>query len=292
MSMNTTAVRRRTGEIWTRSLKNETQETLLRKAVGVVDLTTLEGADTEGRVRRLCAKAVRPDIGVGSVAAVCVYADRVKIAREALTELDPTGLVRLACVAGEFPSGRATPDEKGRAARLAHEDGADEIDMVIDRAAMLRGDTNRVYEEVQAVCEGAGGGAHVKVILECHELADLGMIREASEIAIAAGAGWIKTSTGKLATGATPENIYVMLQVVREHQRRTGEIVGVKAAGGVRTAKDAVRYLCLVEELLDESWLTPERFRIGASTLLDDLCMQLRHHETRNYPATRDVPLG
>lgn len=261
-------------------------------AASVIDLTTLEGADTPSRVSRLCAKAVRPDVGVGPVAAVCVYADRVAIARQALDELDVSSSVRLACVAGEFPSGRAAPEEKARAAAWAKNQGADEIDMVIDRAALLAGDAKTVFREISEVCEASGGGAHVKVILECHELADLGMVRDASTLAIEAGAGWIKTSTGKLATGATPENVAVMLQVAHDHERRTGVRVGVKAAGGVRTSKDALRYLLLVSEICGPSWLSPDSFRLGASTLLDDVCMQLRHHSSRRYPSVRETPLG
>lgn len=292
MSVNATALARRCDEIWSRSLKGDTQEGLLRMAASVVDLTTLEGADTPGRVSRLCAKAVTPDAGVGPVAAVCVYADRVALARQSLDELDLARRVRLACVAGEFPSGRASAEEKARAAAWAKNQGADEIDMVIDRAALLSGDTDAVFREIREVCEASGGGAHVKVIIEAHELADLGMVREASLIAIEAGAGWIKTSTGKLATGATPQNVAVMLQVARDHERATGVRVGVKAAGGVRTAKDALRYLLLVSETCGTSWLSADSFRIGASTLLDDICMQLRHHTSRRYPSVRETPLG
>ena len=290
--VNTAAIQRRSREIWSRSLKNDTQEELLRRAVGVVDLTTLEGADTVGRVHRLCSRAVRPDQGVQSVAAVCVYADMASAARAALDAMDIEHRVRVACVAGEFPSGRNTPQEKARAAAWAKEQGADEIDMVIDRGAMLSGNYRKVADEVRAVCEASGGGEHVKVILECAELSSLSVIQHASEIAIEAGAGWIKTSTGKLPGGATPENILVMLNVVAQHQRATGKIVGVKAAGGVRTSKDAIRYLALVNETLGEAWIDPDRFRIGASTLLDDLCLQLRHHRTRQYPSSRDLPLA
>jgi deoxyribose-phosphate aldolase len=281
MRINATSVTRRTNEIWSRSLKNETQEAYLRLSARCIDLTTLEGADTEGRVGRLVRKAVKPDEGVEPVAAVCVYADRVSIAREALTTAG--GGVWLACVAGEFPSGRSAPEEKARAAEMARAWGADEIDMVIDRAAFLSGDTEKVYQEILQVCQAAGGGEHVKVIVEAHELGDLSAVRDACSIAIEAGAGWIKTSTGKLATGATKENIMVMLELARDEEIRTGRKIGVKAAGGVKTAKDAVRYTMLASEILGEDAVGPDRWRIGASSLLDDICLQLRHSRDKRY---------
>jgi deoxyribose-phosphate aldolase len=290
MRINATAVTRRTNEIWSRSLKNETQDAYLRLSARCIDLTTLEGADTTGRVSRLVRKAVMPDEGVEPVAAVCVYADRVSIAREALTAAG--GGVSIACVAGEFPSGRSAPEEKARAAEMARALGADEIDMVIDRAAFLSGDTEKVYQEILQVCQASGGGEHVKVIVEAHELGDLSAVRDACSIAIEAGAGWIKTSTGKLATGATKENIMVMLELARDEEIRTGRKIGVKAAGGVKTAKDAVRYTMLASEILGEDAVGPDRWRIGASSLLDDICLQLRHSRDKRYPARWETPLG
>lgn len=290
MRINATAVTRRTSEIWSRSLKNETQEAYLRLAGRCIDLTTLEGADTKGRIERLVRKAVLPDDGMDPVAAVCVYADRVKIARDALDAAG--GGVQIACVAGEFPSGRAAPEEKARAAQQAREWGADEIDMVIDRAAFLSGDTERVYQEIRQVCQASGGGEHVKVIVEAHELGDLSAVRDACAIAIEAGAGWIKTSTGKLGTGATKENIMVMLELARDEELKTGRKIGVKAAGGVKTSKDAIRYTMLAAEILGFESIKPERWRIGASSLLDDICMQLRHNREKRYPARWETPLG
>lgn len=290
MRINATAVSRRAGEIWSRSLKNETQDEYLRLAARCIDLTTLEGADTEGRIERLVKRAMVPDKGVDPVAAVCVYADRVPIARRIVDNAG--GGVWVACVAGEFPSGRSGPEEKARAAAAARAWGADEIDMVIDRAAFLRGDTNTVFEEVRAVCEAAGGGEHVKVIVETHELGDLTAVRDACSVAIEAGAGWIKTSTGKLTTGATKENIMVMLELARDEERRTGRLIGVKAAGGVKTAKDAVRYTMMAAEILGRDAVVPERWRIGASSLLDDICLQLRHSSEKRYPARWETPLG
>ena len=281
--VNTAAVQRRSREIWSRSLKSDTQQELLRRAVGVVDLTTLEGADTVGRVHRLCARAVRPDQDVQNVAAVCVYADMASAARAALDAMDIEKRVRIACVAGEFPSGRNTPQEKARAAKWAKEQGADEIDMVIDRGAMLSGNYKKVSEEVRAVCEASGGGEHVKVILECAELSSLSVIQHASEIAIEAGAGWIKTSTGKIQPAATLPVTLVMFEAIKDFYFKEGKMIGMKPAGGIATSKIAMQYLVVLRETLGEAWMNADWFRFGASSLANDVLMQLEKLETGVY---------
>ena len=265
----------------TRSIKREAKMWALDMAIRMVDLTTLEGADTPGKVRALCAKARRPDpmdAGVPPVAAVCVYPDLVAVAR---AELDGSP-VAVASVATAFPSGRAALSVKLADVATAVADGADEIDMVIDRGAFLAGRYGQVYEEVRAVRE-ACGSAHLKVILETGELATLDNVSRAAWLAMLAGADFIKTSTGKVSPAATPPVALVMLAAVRDFAESTGRRVGVKVAGGVRTAKDAIRYLVLVRETAGEEWLTPESFRIGASSLLNDLLMQRSKQLTGAY---------
>jgi deoxyribose-phosphate aldolase len=247
----------------------------------MVDLTTLEGADTPGKVRGLCAKARHPDPddpSVPPVAAVCVYPDLVALARG---ELAGSG-VAVASVATAFPSGRASLAVKLADVADAVDAGADEVDMVIDRGAFLAGRYAQVYEEVRAVRE-ACGAAHLKVILETAELATLDNTARASWLAMLAGADFIKTSTGKVTPAATPPVALVMLSAVRDFADATGRRVGVKVAGGIRTAKDAIRYLVLVREIAGPEWLTPELFRIGASSLLNDLLMQRSKQLTGAY---------
>lgn len=271
----------RAAALATRSIKREAKLWALDLAVRVTDLTTLEGADTPGKVRALSAKAVRPDPAdpeVPSVAAVCVYPDLVPVARRAVAG----SAVKVASVATAFPSGRAPLDLKLADVRAAVEAGADEIDMVIDRGAFLAGRYGRVAEEIARVKE-ACGDAHLKVILETGELATLDNVRRASWLAIAAGADFIKTSTGKVSPAATLPVVLVMLQAVRDAADATGRRVGVKAAGGIRTAKDAIRQLVLVHEVAGPEWLTPDLFRIGASSLLNDLLMQRRKQLTGAY---------
>ncbi len=271
----------RAASLATRSIKKESKLAALGLAVSVVDLTTLEGADTPGKVRGLCVKAMRPDPAdpvVGPVAAICVYPDLVRVAKEAL---GGSG-VAVAAVATAFPSGRASPAVKLADVRDAVTAGADEIDMVIDRGAFLAGRYGQVYEEIVAVRE-ACGPAHLKVILETGELAPLDNVLRASGLAMLAGADFIKTSTGKGSPAATPPGALVMLAAVRDYERATGRRVGVKVAGGVRTAKDAIRYLVLVRETAGPAWLTPELFRIGASSLLNDLLMQRRKQLSGSY---------
>jgi deoxyribose-phosphate aldolase len=261
-----------------RSIKTTAKQQGIRLAVSMIDLTTLEGADTPGKVRHLCAKAVvpAPELPeVPSCAAVCVYPSLVGVAREALSG---TG-VRAASVATAFPSGQASLEVKLRDTEDAVAAGADEIDMVISREAFLTGDDHRVMEEIVRVKE-ACGDAHLKVIIETAELGSYDHVRHASMISMEAGADFVKTSTGKAATGATPGTVLVMLEAIRDYGDRSGRAVGMKAAGGVSNSKAALHMLVLVKETLGDEWLTPERFRIGASSLLNDLLMQYQKTET------------
>jgi deoxyribose-phosphate aldolase len=276
----------RVAALATRSIKSGAKLTALDLAISMVDLTTLEGADTPGKVRALCAKAVRPDVtdpSVPSVAAVCVYPDLVQVARRAL----PRAEVAVASVATSFPSGRSSLDVKLADVRDAVTAGADEIDMVIDRGAFLAGRYGQVYAEVRTVRE-ACGSAHLKVILETGELATLDNVARASWLAMLAGADFIKTSTGKVTPAATPAVALVMLSAARDFEQASGRRVGVKVAGGIRTAKDAIRYLVLVNEVAGPAWLTPGYFRIGASTLLNDLLMQRAKQRTGAYASPDD----
>ncbi len=262
----------------TRSIKTTSKAWALEMAIRMVDLTTLEGADTPGKVRSLCAKAMRPDPSdpaTPPVAAVCVYPDLVAVAVEALRGSQ----VHVASVATAFPSGRAALATKLADVRDAIQAGADEIDMVIDRGAFLAGRYGQVHDEIVAV-RAACGTAHLKVILETGELVTLDSVRRASVLALLAGADFIKTSTGKVSPAATPPVALVMLQAVREFADATGEVRGVKLAGGIRSSKDAIRYLVMVSEVAGPRWLDPDRFRFGASSLLNDLLLQ-RHKMTR-----------
>jgi deoxyribose-phosphate aldolase len=270
----------------TRSIKKGAKLQALDMAVRMVDLTTLEGADTPGKVRAMCAKALHPDPAdpaVPPVAAVCIYPDLVSVARAALSGSTGAGsTVAVASVATAFPSGRASLAVKLADVRDATAAGADEVDMVIDRGAFLAGRYGQVYEEVRQVRE-ACGPAHLKVILETAELATLDNVSRASWLAMLAGADFIKTSTGKVSPAATPPVALVMLAAARDYAQATGRQVGVKVAGGVRTAKDAIRYLVLVRETAGPEWLTPALFRIGASSLLNDLLMQRSKQLTGRY---------
>jgi deoxyribose-phosphate aldolase len=271
----------RAASLATRSIKRDAKLWALDASIRMIDLTTLEGADTPGKVRAMCAKALRPDPGdpaVPPVAAVCVYPDLVATARTALAG----SKVAIASVATAFPSGRASLAVKLADVRDAVQSGADEVDMVIDRGAFLAGHYGQVYEEVRAVRE-ACGTAHLKVILETGELATLDNVARASWLAMLAGADFIKTSTGKVSPAATPAVALVMLAAVRDYAGATGRRVGVKVAGGIRTAKDAIRYLVLVRETAGPEWLTPALFRIGASSLLNDLLMQRSKQLTGQY---------
>ncbi|WP_433870071.1 deoxyribose-phosphate aldolase [Saccharopolyspora sp. CA-218241] len=271
----------------TRSIKKDAKRWAIDTAISMVDLTTLEGADTEGKVRSLCAKARRPDPGypdVPPVAAVCVYPD---LAGTAVAALRGSG-VRVASVATAFPSGRAALPVKLADVEHAVAAGADEVDMVIDRGAFLAGRYGQVFEEIRAV-KRACGDAHLKVILETGELASLDAVRRASWLALLAGGDVIKTSTGKVSPAATLPVTHLMLQAVRDWRDGTGQLRGVKPAGGIRTTKDAIRYLVAVHEVAGPEWLTPELFRFGASSLLGDLLMQRRTQLEGRYSAAHHV---
>src|SRR3954451_9568339 len=274
-------VEARAATLGTRSIKTTSKAFALDLAIRMVDLTTLERADTPGKVRALSAKALRPDpadSSCPSAAAVCVYPDLVATARDVL---GGSG-VHVASVATAFPSGRAARHVKLADTRTAVEAGADEVDMVIDRGAFLSGRYLEVFEEILAVREAAQP-AHLKVILETGELQTYDNVRRASCLAMMAGADFIKTSTGKVQPAATLPVTLVMLEAVRDFRAATGRLVGVKPAGGIRTAKDAIRYLVLVNETAGEEWLTPELFRLGASSLLNDLLMQRQKLATGRY---------
>jgi deoxyribose-phosphate aldolase len=271
----------RAASLGTRSIKRESKLYALDLAVRCADLTTLEGADTPGKVTAVCSKAVRPDPTdptIPSVAAVCVYPTLVPVAAE---RLKGTG-VKVASVAGGFPSGLAPLqerlDEIGQAVRW----GADEIDIVLNRSAFLSGRYHQAYEEV-ALSKEASGTAHLKVILEIGELGSYDQVRKASMLAMAAGADFIKTSTGKIGSSATHAGALCMMEAARDFHRQTGRAVGVKVAGGIRRAKEAWIYLVILHETLGPDWLTPDRFRFGASTLLNDLLMQVRKEREGRY---------
>jgi deoxyribose-phosphate aldolase len=271
----------RVAALATRSIKKDAKLAALDLAVAMVDLTTLEGADTPGKVTAMCGKARRPDPAspdVPAVAAVCVYPDLVAVARKALDGC----AVKVASVATAFPSGRASLPVKLADTRDAVAAGADEVDMVIDRGAFLAGQYGKVYDEIRAVRE-ACGTAHLKVILETGELSTLDNVSRASWLALLAGADFIKTSTGKVSPASTLPVAQVMLSAVRDYELATGRRAGVKVAGGIRTAKDAIRYLVLVNETAGPCWLTPALFRIGASSLLNDLLMQRAKQLTGQY---------
>ena len=280
------ALEERAASFAKRSIKKATKVAGLKLAVAMMDLTTLEGKDTAGKVRQLCQKAMRPldsDPSIGPCAAICVYPNHVSTAKEVLRGSN----VKVASVATAFPSGQSPLDIKLDDVRRAVDFGADEIDMVIDRGAMLIGDYAKVFDEIAQTKE-ACGAAHLKVILETGELGTYDVIRKASELAIAAGADFIKTSTGKIQPAATPPVTLLMLEVIRDHYYASGRRIGMKPSGGVRTAKQALHYLVIVKETLGDAWLTPDLFRFGASALLNDVLMQLEKERTGNYQAADD----
>ncbi len=272
----------RAAMLGTRSIKTTAKAWALDLAIRMVDLTTLEGADTPGKVRALCAKARRPDPADPTcppVAAICVYPAMVPTA---VAALDGSG-IHVASVATAFPSGQSPLPVKVAETEAAVAAGADEIDMVINRGAFLAGRYLPVFEEIAEV-KRAAGAAHLKVILETGELATYDNVRRASWLAMLAGGDFIKTSTGKVQPAATLPVTLVMLEAVRDFRDATGQQVGVKPAGGIRTAKDAIKYLVTVNETAGEDWLAPEWFRFGASTLLNDLLMQRTKLSTGRYP--------
>ena len=284
-------VEARAAMLGTRSIKTTSKAWAIDTAISMVDLTTLEGADTPGKVRALCEKAIRPDptdSTVPSVGAVCVYNDLVKIAR---THLDENSGARIpvAAVTTAFPSGRATMAVKIRDTHDALDAGATEIDMVIDRGAFLAGQHGKVFEEIRAIKAICKDRAHLKVILETGELVTYDNVKKASFLAMMAGADFIKTSTGKVTPAATPPVVLTMLEAVRDYYEMTGIRIGVKAAGGIRTTKDAIKQLVLVNETVGSQWLSPTLFRIGASALLNDLLLQRIKMRTGHYASANYV---
>jgi deoxyribose-phosphate aldolase len=274
-------VEERAASLGKRSIKREAKLWALDLAIRMVDLTTLEGKDTPGKIRALAGKARRPDPtdpSIPSVAALCVYPNMIQTAKDALAGSS----VKVAAVATYFPSGQSPLAVKLADVRAALKLGADEIDMVIDRGAFLAGSYGKVYDEIAAVKE-AVGEHHLKVILETGELETYDNVRRASVLAMAAGADFIKTSTGKVQPASTLPVTLVMLEAIRDFYAQTGRAVGMKPAGGIRTSREAISYLTVLYETLGPDWMTPDRFRFGASTLLNDLLMQIRKERTGRY---------
>jgi deoxyribose-phosphate aldolase len=280
-SVDAVALEERAATLSKRSIKRESKVQALELALRMMDLTTLEGQDTPGKVAALCSKALRPDpadLSVPPVAAVCVYPNLVATAK---ARVAGSG-VKVASVATAFPSGQSPTELKVSEARAVVELGADEVDMVIDRGAFLSGRYAKVYDEIVRVKE-ACGGAHLKVILETGELGTYDNVRRAALIAVAAGADFVKTSTGKISPAATLPVTLCMMEAVRDVYAETGRVVGIKPAGGIRFAKEAVQYLVVLHETLGREWLTPDLFRFGASSLLNDVLMQMRKEKTGRY---------
>ncbi|MFM1750267.1 MAG: hypothetical protein RL658_408 [Actinomycetota bacterium] len=280
----------RAAMLGTRSIKTSSKAWAIDTAISMVDLTTLEGADTPGKVKALCTKAVRPaptDLTVPSVGAVCVYNDMVKIARDHL-DLIGGREIPVAAVSTAFPSGRASMKVKLQDTQDAIDAGATEIDMVIDRGAFLSGRLGEVFDEIVSIKAICGDKAHLKVIFETGELVTYDNVRKASYLAMLAGGDFIKTSTGKVAPAATPPVVMIMLEAVRDFRDITSHQIGVKPAGGIRTTKDAIKQLVLVNEVAGPDWLSNKYFRIGASALLNDLLLQRMkltdgYYESPNY---------
>lgn len=274
-------VEERVARLNSRSIKKESKVQALKLALSMIDLTTLEGMDTPGKVIQLCQKAKEPYAGLPelpTVAAVCVYPNMVSVAQKALRGTD----INVASVATAFPSGMSTLEAKLEETKKAIEDGADEVDMVISRGEFLKGNYNFVHDEIAAIKE-ACGEAHLKVILETGELQTYENVRKASDLAMHAGADFIKTSTGKVKPAATQPVTLVMLESIRDYFYDTGQMIGMKPAGGIRKAKQALQYLVLVKETLGVDWLTPKFFRFGASSLANDLLMQILKQKTGVY---------
>jgi len=284
VSIDKVGVEERVSRLNTRSIKKESKMQALKLALSMIDLTTLEGKDSEGKVIQLCSKArtpyaTMPDLP--SVAAVCVYPSMVKTAKNALKGTS----INVASVATAFPSGMASHQVKLEDTKFAVDAGADEIDMVISRGEFLKGNYNFIFDEIASIKE-ACGEAHLKVILETGELETYENVRKASDIAMYAGADFIKTSTGKVSPAATQPVTLVMLEAIRDYYQSTGKMIGMKPAGGIRKAKQALQYLVLVKETLGAAWLTPDWFRFGASSLANDLLMQIVKQETGVYQSS------
>lgn len=274
-------VEERAARLKSRSIKKSAKMHALRLALNMIDLTTLAGSDTPGKVRQLCYKAMHLHDGypgLPHVAAICVYPTMVGVAKKALKGTD----INVAAVATAFPSGQSTLEVKLADTKYAVAEGADEIDMVISRGKFLRGEYNFIYDEIAAIKE-ACGKAHLKVILETGELSTLDKVRKASDIAMAAGGDFIKTSTGKIQPAATFPVVLVMLEAIRDFYYKTGKMIGMKPAGGIRSAKQAIQHLVMVRETLGEAWLNNEYYRFGASSLANDLLMQIIKQETGAY---------
>lgn len=283
-------IEERVARLSSRSIKKSSKIFGLKLALSMIDNTTLEGMDTKGRVIQLCNKAKQPLIGyddIPSVAAVCVYPPFVSTAKKALQD----STVKVASVATAFPSGHATLEQKLDETRYCVDQGADEIDMVISRGRFHQGDYSYVYDEIAAIKE-ACGQSHLKVILETGELGALDNVRHASDIAMNAGGDFIKTSTGKISPAATMPVTLVMLEAIRDFYYKTGTMVGIKPAGGIRDAKTALKYLVMVKETLGAKWLTPDRFRFGASSLTNDLLMQIVKQLNGNYQSLDYFSVG
>jgi len=281
-SVDAVALEERATVLATRSIKREAKLFALDLAIRMMDLTTLEGADTPGKVAALSSKGIRPDPSdpnIPSVAAICIYPNLVPYALERTRGTS----VKVASVATAFPSGQSSIEIKLAEVREVVEAGVHEVDMVIDRGAFLSGRYAKVYDEIVRVKEICAGRAHLKVILETGELGTYDNVRRASLLAIAGGADFIKTSTGKAATNATLPVQLCMLEAIRDVHEETGRVVGMKAAGGIRQSKQAVQFLVQVHETLGLPWLTPDRYRLGASTLLNDVLMQIRKERTGRY---------
>ena len=274
-------IQERVARIRTRSIKKDSKLQALELALRMMDLTTLEGSDSEGKVRQLCNKAMHPYTelpNIPSVAAVCVYPNRVALAKSILKDSS----ISIASVATAFPSGMSSLQIKLDDVRYAVSEGADEIDMVISRGAFLSGQYAKVYDEIAQIKE-ACGNAHLKVILETGELGSLENVRMASDLAMKAGADFIKTSTGKIAPAATMPVVLVMLHAIRDYYHSTGVKIGMKPAGGIRSSKQAIQYLVMVKETLGNDWLDPSLFRFGASSLANDVLMQWVKQKTGRY---------
>ena len=271
----------RASRLFSRSIKKESKIRALKLALSMIDLTTLEGKDSLGKVRQLCYKASHLHdqfSNLPQVAAVCMYPNMVEVAKKALK----SSSIKIAAVATAFPSGMATLEAKLNEVKSVVDAGVDEVDMVMSRGRFLQGDYSYVFDEVAKV-KNTCGQAHLKVILETGELITLDNVRKASDLAMDGGADFIKTSTGKVKPAATPSVVLVMLEAIRDFYKRTGKIVGMKPAGGISTAKLAIQYLVMVRETLGQEWLTPDRFRFGASSLANDILMQIVKQSTGIY---------
>jgi len=280
----------RVDSLATRSIKKESKLEALNMIVSMCDLTTLEGEDTEGKVSQMVAKAIIPnpnDLDIKNVAAVCVYPSLVSIAKEKIGNSS----VKVAAVSSYFPSGQVPMESKLLDTKYAIDSGADEIDIVINRKAFLEGDYRKVYDEIIALKEVCGD-VHLKTILEVGDLRTYENIRKASLISLAAGSDFIKTSTGKLSVGSSRQACYVMAKAVLDFKNLSGLSGGIKVAGGIRDAKEAIRYLVLIKEEMGNEWLTPDLFRFGASSLLDDVLKQIKKLKTGAYQASYYFPRG